>query len=350
MSIREAHATDHDWWDEFIVTVDGGSFLQSWAWGEFQRELGWQYWRLLAEDGDKIIGVALVIKRPLPWGKSWLYVPGGPLITTPSPSSTEPPLLRKEGKVSSSLFAPYEGEMPNEVRQRGLLEEELLKLANDENAIFIRVDPRLASVEFGKGWKKAKREVQPKETLVLDLHKSEEELLAGMHQKTRYNIRVAEKHGVQVRFSRDEKDLEAFLQLAQAVSTRSPFRYHASEYYQAILKTLGSAGMLDIAVAELDNKPLVVHLLISFGNAVTYVHGASGSEQREVMAPHLLQWASIRRAKEQEKHWYDFYGVGPQWPGITRFKEGFGGERRSYVGAWDYPLSPVWYFLYNLRH
>lgn len=309
MVIREASEADRQRWDVFVASEPGGSFLQSWDWGDFQKELGVPYWRLVAEENDKVVGVTLVIKRELPAGKSWLYIPGG-LVSN--------------------------------------FEKKLRELARDEKAIFVRVDPRLSNFNFSSEWKKAKREVQPKETLVMDLAKPEEELLAGMHQKTRYNIRLAEKHGVQIRFSRDEKDLEAFLQLSQAVSARSPFRYHAPEYYRAMRKALGD--IFEVAVAELNGQPLAVHLLISFGDTVTYVHGASSSEQREVMAPHLLQWESIKRGKAAGKHGYDFYGVGPQWPGITRFKEGFGGERRIYVGAWDSPLSPVWYFLYNLRH
>lgn len=325
MHIREASEVDRQRWNELVVAQDGGSFLQSWEWGELQQELPIPFWRFVVEEDGKVAGVALVIKRELPLGKSWLYVPGG--LMTPE-------------HLTLTLSS---------------LEERVKEAA----AIFVRVDPRLLDFSFGREWKKAKREVQPKETLVMDLSKSEEDLLASMHQKTRYNIRLAEKHGVQIRFSRDEKDLESFLQLAQAVSARSPFRYHAPEYYRAMRKALGSppvqrassAGAeLEVAVAELNGQPLAVHLLISFGDTLTYVHGASSRSMREVMAPYLLQWAAARRAQLAGKRWYDFYGVGPQWPGITRFKEGFGGERRTYVGAHDYPLSPVWYFLYNLRH
>lgn len=322
MNIREVSEADRQRWDAFVSTAEGGSFLQSWAWGEFQKELGLRYWRLVAEEAENIVDVALVIKHELPMGKSWLYVPGGPLMT-PFPSLAGLPF-------PANLAGKLQGEKGN--------------------AIFMRIDPRLSAFNLGGGWRKAKREVQPKETLVLDLNRSEDELLAGMHAKTRYNIRLAEKKGVTVRFSHDKKDLESFLQLAQSVSARSPFRYHPPEYYRAILEVLGVGEMLELAVTELDSHPLAVHFLVSFGSTVTYVHGASSSEQREVMAPHLLQWVSIKRAKEQGKRWYDFYGVSPQWPGITRFKEGFGGMRRSYVGAWDYPLSPGWYFLYNLAH
>lgn len=309
MVIREATEADRQRWNEFVVAQDGGSFLQSWEWGELQKELHVSFWRLVAEEDEGVAGVALVIKRELPMGRSWLYMPGG-LV--------------------------------------GKFEERLKELARTEQAIFLRVDPRLAYFNFGEGWQKAKREVQPKETLVIDLSKTEEQLLAEMHQKTRYNIRLAARHGVTVSFSQEEKDLEDFLHLAREVSTRSPFRYHAPEYYRAMRVALGN--MFTIVVAELNNQSLAAHLLISFGDTLTYVHGASSRSMREMMAPYLLQWESVKWAKAAGKRWYDFYGVGAQWPGVTRFKEGFGGERQLYVGAHDYPLSPVWCFLYNQWH
>lgn len=121
-----------------------------------------------------------------------------------------------------------------------------------------------------------------------------------------------------------------------------------------MLAVLGSAGILEIGVAEQKKHQLAVHLLFRFGNTTTYAHGASSSRSRELMGPHLLQWESIRRAKQMGSSGYDFFGVAPAdagkdhpWAGITRFKEGFGGERVDYVGACDIVLQSMWYWLYN---
>lgn len=321
-------------WNDFVRSIAGGSFLQSWEWGEVQKELTVPYWRISSESGEQVTGAALVIKYELPMRKCWLYVPRGPVVNHqyPSPNSE---------KI-------HNAQRPT--RADGVLKQ-LEKLARRENAVFVRTEP---SELPGEGWVKADRDIQPANTIVMDLDESEEELLARMHQKTRYNIRLAERKGVRIRFSQDEEDLEKFISLAGEVSIRSPFRYHSPEHYRAMIRNLASAGMMEIAVAEFEGQALAVHLLVKFGDTVTYVHGASSSKKRELMAPHLLQWESIKRAKEQGVAVYDFYGVSPidagpnhPWAGIKRFKEGFGGRRVDYPGAWDYILEPTSYWLFN---
>ncbi len=296
--------------------------MQSLAWGELQEKLGVPYWRLMNEEAGKFTAVALVIRREVPLGQCWLYVPRGPVIKSQVPS------------------------VENKMQRR--LEE----LAREQRAVFMRAEP--AAVPR-VGWQKADHDVQPAHTLVVDLDKEEEELLAEMHSKTRYNIRLAERHGVRARFSADEKDLETFLKLAQDVAVRSPFRYHGPEHYRAMLKVLAPAGMLTLAVAEYGGQPLVVHILVEFGDTVTYVHGASGAGARNVMAPHLLMWESIKRARQRGAKHFDFFGISPPgarvdhpWAGITRFKEGFGGRRENYAGAYDLVLRPGMYAAFNL--
>ena len=285
------------------------SFLQSVAWEQFQQAAGFDTKRF---DGT------LAIKRPLPFGKCWIYIPRWDL-----------------GARSQEL---------------GILDD-VINWAKRESAIFIRVEP--ATGTLPEGWREVEQHMQPQHTTMLDLTKSEEELLAAMHQKTRYNIRLAEKKGVAVRFSRDVKDLDAFLAIKKEVEARSSFRFHSDEYYRTMLKTFSSpcqgevarpqAGRrgpsegtdvtadplpsanaeglplskgektsLEIAIAEHNGTPLAVHLLISHVETVTYAHGASSSKQRELMAPHLLQWESIKRAKEQGFKKYDFYGIAPE--------------------------------------
>jgi peptidoglycan pentaglycine glycine transferase (the first glycine) len=330
--------TDQETWNSFVATAPGGSFLQSWEWGEMQAQLGVPYWRLvlpLPEGepegvGATLAGAALVVKRQLPWGKSWLYIPKGPLWEN-----------SKFKIQNSKLF------------------QQIIELGHAEKAVFIRIEPYSIPPDE---WRKAVNDVQPRNTLMLDLTKTEEELLAEMHSKTRYNIRLAQKRGVRVRFSTDAADVDHFLRLSSDVHERSAFHYHPDNYYRTMLKVLGSPTLLplrgaasaEIAVAEHEGEVLAVHLLMYFGGTATYVHGASSSVKRDLMAPHLLQWESIKRAKERGYTAYDFFGVKPSeadashsWTGITRFKEGFGGQRVSYAGAYDYVLDPLWYWTYS---
>lgn len=311
-------------WNTFVATAPGGSFLQSWEWGQLQEELGVPYWRLSDESG-----VALVVKRELPWGKNWLYVPRGPLTSTPTPAAAGTP-------------PPTGGEIFRRI----------IDLARREGSVFIRSEPHVVP---GQDWQKAVNDVQPRHTIILDITQSGEDLLGGMHQKTRYNIRLAQRKGVAVRFSRSAHDLTSFLVLSKQVSERAAFSYHPDSYYEALLQL----PMAELAIAEFEGVVLAVHMLVSFGDTVTYVHGASSSEQRSLMAPQLLQWESIKRAKVAGYKKYDFFGVAPlrpsgsagqaphAWDGITKFKEGFGGHRVSYVGAYDYILDSMWYWTYS---
>jgi peptidoglycan pentaglycine glycine transferase (the first glycine) len=303
------------------------SFLQSPAWETFQQAVGLVTNRF---------GGVLVIRRPLPFGKSWVYIP------------------RWE---KHQIF-----------NHRSQTFGDIIQWAKQQSAVFIRSEP--VDVVPEGHWRDARSHVQPQQTLILNLAKSEEELLADMHPKTRYNIRLAQRKGVTVRFSQVEQDLEEFLNITRDVSARGAFHFHSNEYYRKMLAVLGvpldeggARGIFDIAIAEHGGTPLAVHLLLSYGDTVTYAHGASASSQRELMAPHLLHWESIKRAKKQGFKKYDFYGISPPdfaqdsyvkpanhpWAGITRFKLGFGGEQVSYPGTFDYVLEPLWYWLYNMR-
>lgn len=325
-----------DTWNNFVAAASGGSFLQSWEWGQMQAELGVPYWRLGEEENGVPVSVALVIKRQLPWGQSWLYVPRGPISKASETSKSNP------------QFAGLAGQ--------------LVSLAQREGAVFVRIEPPAVP---GRDWQKATNDVQPRHTLIVDITQSGEDLLGAMHQKTRYNIRLAQRKGVKVRFSRRDGDLALFLKLSKEVNQRSAFSYHPDRYYHAMLKL----STVELAVAEYEGEIVAVHILISWGDTVTYVHGASSSTQRSLMAPHLLHWESIKKAKAAGYAKYDFFGVAPPvappaaeamenkparhhpWDGITKFKEGFGGQRVSYLGAYDYVLDSLWYWTYSTgRH
>lgn len=325
MNIGEAIYSEGTRWDAFVMLASTGSFLQTWAWGEMHRELGSLYWRVIVEHNGKIVAVALVLRRGIKLGYSWLYVPRGPVFADG---------LSKEEQSHAW----------------GLLEEKFASLAQEASAFFIRIDPLLsaeASEKAGlptipKHWKKSSHEVQPKDTLLLDLNQSVETLQANLHPKTRYNIRVAQKKGVTISYSRDVKDVELFLKISRNVSARTGFSYHPDDYYRVMIDVLGKQNMAELAIAKAGDEVLAAHIMLYANGIATYGHGASDSSKRSFMAPTLLYWDTILRAKEKGVHQYDFFGVAPEdaspdhpWAGITRMKTGFGGTRVSYVGAHD---------------
>jgi len=188
-------------------------------------------------------------------------------------------------------------------------------------------------------------DVQPSQTLILDLSKSETDLLADMHPKTRYNIRLAEKKGVKI--FQDNNRIEEFLRLLKITTERDAFRGHDDDYYRVMAAY--DSNFIKLFLAEYDGRIIAAGLFCFYGNGVTYMHGASDNNDRSVMAPYLLQWHLILTAQKYAYKYYDFYGISEvKWPGVTRFKTGFGGEIVNYPGTFDYIISPFWYKIYNL--
>ena len=166
-----------------------------------------------------------------------------------------------------------------------------------------------------------------------------------MHQKTRYNIRLAEKKGVEVHVG-GEKDFEDFWKLMSQTSDRDAFRVHDREYYQKMLAV--DHNFIKLFCARYQGKLLAASIVSFFGDTVTYMHGASSNEHREIMAPYALQWQVIKIAQEAGYKYYDFYGINEKkWPGVTRFKLGFGGREIDYPGTFDVALNWM-YRLYKV--
>ena len=246
--------------------------------------------------------------------------------------------------------------------------ERVVTLAKEKQSHWVRVEPENGAVleglkkEFGeKRVVMAPHDIQPREVLVMDIASTEEVLLADMKQKTRYNIRLAEKHGVTVRFSREAEDMESFIDLIYATTNRKAIWPHPKEYYRNFFQVFGENECV-LALAEHEGKVLVANLLIFFDGVAYYLHGGSSDEGRNIMAPFLLQWESIREAKQRGMTRYNFGGVQTQssiinhqslissWVGITRFKQGFAPKTTPIVfpGTYDIILSPWRYWFYRI--
>jgi len=309
---------EKDIWNNFIFShtkKTESEFLQSWEWGTFQKELGRKAWFLAIKDKGQIVGQALIIKHNLPFGKSYFYFPRGPI------SSSSNKEIFKE------------------------LIKKIKNLAEKEKAIFFRWDIKDDKFNF-KDFTKIK-DLQPSKTIILDLKKSEIELLEKMHPKTRYNIRLAEKHGVKIFKSNEAKYLNIFLDLLHQTAEREKFKIYSDNYYKNLLNS--EPRLATLYLAEYQGRILAAHLLIFFNHTATYLHGASSRENKQVMAPYLLHWQTIQQIKKEDIYFYDFWGIDKnKWPGVTRFKVNFKGQEISYPGTFELPLSKIWYYLYRL--
>jgi len=293
-------------WNQFIIK-NGGSFLQSWQWGEFQESLGRKIWRI---ETNNLKG--LVVKHNLPFKKNYLYCPRGPV-----------------GDNDLKYFL-----------------EEIHKIAKQEKSIFFKIESE-SNLKLSD-FKLSQKQIQPNKTIILDLNKSKEELLNQMHQKTRYNIRLAQKKNVIIK-EVDNNKLDVFLKLSEETAKRDKFNLHSKEYYRKMVKALEREGLIKIFLAEYDNNVVAANLVCFFGKTAIYLHGASDYNYRNLMAPYLLQWETILKAKDNGFISYDFWGINEKkWPGVTRFKKGFNGEEISYPGAFDLIFNKIWYKTYNL--
>jgi lipid II:glycine glycyltransferase (peptidoglycan interpeptide bridge formation enzyme) len=201
---------------------------------------------------------------------------------------------------------------------------------------------------FKKGIKRSKKQLQPYRTVIVDLNLSEEDLLSRMHHKTRYNIKVADKHGLTVKLS---SEVDAFWKLLEKTSKRDKFYSHTKGYYKKLLDTFNGARELktELLLAYYENKPVAGAIVLRYGDTGYYLHGASDHESRAVMAPYALHWNIMAHLKESGLHYYDLWGIDARrWPGVTRFKLGWDGDMKEYPGSFDLVISKFWYFIYNL--
>lgn len=328
-------------WNRFVLE-NGGSFLQSYEWGEFQKKFGREVFRFCVKNDNGILLAAQAIRHALPLKKSYVYVPYGPV-------------MERDYSNKQELFEFFVKELrKSEAISKGAI---FLKVEPDENFI-----PDFSAL----GFRKSDKDVQARETLIMYISKPEEELLAQMKQKTRYNTRLAYKHGVRIISIADqEKAEQIFLSLLKETARRQNFRLHPLNYYLNMMEMFldssviaGDGGLaLRLFFAQYQKKIVAGALVGFFGKRATYLHGASLPEYRNIMAPHLLHWEIIKAAKHLGFFEYDFWGIvtgktdprqKEKWEGFSKFKMGFGGRTVEYPGAYDLVFSKLWYNVYEI--
>ncbi len=330
-------------WEEFLLLNPGNSgveFLLSPEWFELTKREGSEAQVLAVVGGvsekestvlvSDILALIILIKTPLSSNFFYYYAPRGPLLRAGLDEA------RKKEVI-------------------GFLLKAIRRL--NEKAVFLKIEPSCGGSDLWKNIFPARSlasifrikrasDVQPKKTLVLDISKSEEELLADMHQKTRYNIRLASKRGVTIEEGGLD-DFYSFWNLMEKTGERDAFRIHSEKHYENLLSSDSDFIKLYFAVHE--GKKIAAAIVCFYGKKATYLHGASDNEYRRLMAPHLLQFELIKVAKSRGCDLYDFYGIDAlKWPGVTRFKMGFSGEEKKYAGVYDIVFRSMYYRVYRL--
>ena len=248
---------------EFNKLVD--HVMQSWEWGDFRKEMGLKVLRYGLYENNKLKTAFQITFHPVPFINKYVgYFPKGPF--------------------------------PDKA-----LGKALIKIAKEQKCAFIKIEPNVESSDqktIDTSFKKSLKPMFSKHNFLLDLTKSEEEILKNMHPKTRYNIRVAEKHGVKIEERTDGKALEIYLDLFFRTTKRQRFAGHNTNYHQTVWETLNDAGMARFMIATYNKKPLTAWMLFNFKDTLYYTYGGSSLEHKEVMSNNLICWETIKLGKK----------------------------------------------------
>ncbi len=313
-------------WNQFLSQHPSAHLLQTGEWGELKSAFGWEPVRVISGD----VG-AQILFRKLPLGFTVGYIPKA--------------MNSDQLSVSSEQFW-----------------NEINSICKQHRAIFLKLEPDLWNDQQLETWnlklETSPHNIQPPRTIVIDIKGEDEQILAKMKQKTRYNIRLAEKKGVTVRAW---DDIESFHRLMLVTGGRDGFRVHSLEYYKRAYELFHPKGMCEILVAEYEGKPLAALFVARNGNRAYYLYGASTDEERNRMPTYLLQWEAMKWAKARGCEEYDLWGVPDEdeatlesnfesrhdglW-GVYRFKRGFGGEVKRAAQAMDRVYNPLLYWAY----
>lgn len=299
------------------------SFLQTTEWLDFQKSLDRKVWRF-----DNGVIRANIIRHDLPFGKNYLYIPHGPEIA----------------------FEEIKSGVSNEIKN---FVNYVKKIGKEEKTIFIKIEPLRDTVpelfyQAGIKIKRTGKSVQPNKTVVLNLHLEENELLSRMHHKTRYNINLASKKDFELV---ESDDIKSFWKLLKKTAKADNFSTHSLEYYKQLLEFFKNSDKLKtkLFLVEHDGRPVAGAIVMLYGDTAYYLHGASDRDYRSLMAPYFMHWEIIKKVKSVGYKYYDFWGIDARkWPGVTRFKLGWGGDTVEYPGSFDLPISKFWYLIYKI--
>jgi lipid II:glycine glycyltransferase (peptidoglycan interpeptide bridge formation enzyme) len=333
--VRGASQADEGAWQAFLAACPYGDFLHDWAWADVAALDGQPQRRFVAEEEGELVAIAAAQVRPLPLGRSFWYVPRGPVLDYDHPRAGE------------RLRAVAVG---------------IREAARRSKAIAIKLEPRLergsaGSVHFRR-LRHDPRTLQVGQTRLVTLA-DDEAMLAAFDKDTRYAIRRAEREGVEVIRVSDAADRRAIDDLHALVletQARAGFPRPPLERYRAAWRGLAAAGRASIFEARHSGRLLASGMLVVEGDRSFYLFAGSVREEKgetKRYPSYALQWAMMRHARDAGVREHDLWGIAPKnagpghpWYGVGLFKKGFGGRAVTWAGTWDVVADRT---LYRMR-
>jgi lipid II:glycine glycyltransferase (peptidoglycan interpeptide bridge formation enzyme) len=308
--------------------------IQTWEWGDFQESQGHKVYRLASFDKEKLVSAYSVSFHKIP--KTNYSI--GTILRGPTIDRQMIEVVTKLARDENAIFVKFE---PNEIHKTFNLKTNTFEIINKlPDFPHLLLSPKNAFYPH---------------SFILDISKTEDELLASMHPKTRYNIRIANRHDVKIFEKTDDQGFESYLKIIFETTKRQGFYLHTPKYHYDQWKLLKNTGMIHLVFAEFKGKIVASFMLLKTKDHFYYPYGGSLDIYKEVMAPTLLMWESIKLGKNLGCKTFDMWGsLGPnaleseQGYGFHRFKQGYGGQLVQFVGTYDLVINHNLYQLYNL--
>lgn len=315
-------------WENLVKNNKFSGYMQSFWWNEFLNYLGWETFKIGIFDNENIIGGAIISKFAGYEAFNYLQIVHGPVL-------------------------PYQNEAESP-KLFHLLMAEIDKVANlkgSKLSSHLSIEPKLGGLpNYFSSFVKSRTDQEPIKTLIIDLNKPIDLLLAEMKQKGRYNLKIAIKKNVDVVKTDFKTGKNNFLIIYNKFTQRMKFKGKDKGYFDRLAFILTKNIPHFLYFAKYRNKIVATALVIYYGDTATYLYGASSNIYKNVMAPYLLHWQIIKDAKQLRYKKYDFVGLNPQgtgtehpWYGFSQFKRKFGGAEADYIGAYDYVYNKKLY-------
>lgn len=302
MTLRQCQ--DKQEWDDYVLEHNGHP-LQLWGWGDLKSAHGWTADRLFLRnpEGDIIGSTQLLIRQlPLPF-KSMAYVPRGPIV---------------------------------DEANRGLMLELLSQhVKKTYHSVVLTIEPDTEEYSAPEGWNKSKNHILPAQTIILDLTKTESELLSNMVKKTRQYIRKSASEDIQIKTVRTKEDLDKCLTIYQKTSEKAKFNLHSKQYYHDVFDKLGDHSHLFAAYN--DDQPIAFLWLAISADTAYELYGGANELGQQLRSNYALKWHAIRKCKDWDLSRYDFGGLIEG--GVKTFKMGWANRETEMAGTFDRPLS-----------
>jgi lipid II:glycine glycyltransferase (peptidoglycan interpeptide bridge formation enzyme) len=324
MSFETNTITDRRIWDAFVTSHPEANFLQSFDFGEFHASRGKQIIRRAFQKDGQIVAAYTGVIETAKRGK-YLAIAGGPILDWSDKS------------LVKAVFA--------DIRQEG----------KQHDCVFVRIRPQLEKSEkahkifASQSAKPAPMYLSVEHAGVLDLTKTEEEILAGMRQRLRRALRKAEKANITVEKSTDPAKIKEFYQIELETARRQKFIAFSEDFLQKQFSTFAKNSEATLYIAKLDGEILAENFMIFYGNEASYHYGVSTELGTKLSGAPLLHMEAMRDARNKGIKRYNFWGIVDEedtrhrFYGVSVFKRGFGVQDLKYLPAHDIVLKPIPY-------